>query len=123
MVERFEEAATNAGTLDELDDAAEGLLPYVNGDRSHLMGRDLRTRAEDAYEDNRKRIAGSTRAPKASAKKADQTEKVDPDYQKGWSDAERGATKCLKTEIRDNTDRLAKWQAGFDAWHAQTVEG
>jgi len=115
MVERFEEAAANAGTMDELDDAASDLQPYVNGDKSHLMGRALRTRAEDAYEDNRKRIVGAS----ATKQKPDGVDPNDPDYRKGWSDKEKGLSKCITSAIRDNPERLAKWQAGFDACGAQ----
>lgn len=119
IVERFEEAASNAGTMDELDDAAEDLQPYVSGDQSHLMGRDLRTRAQNAYEDNRKRIVGASAAKQRPAG-------VDPndvDYKRGWIDAENGLRKCVTPAIKESPTRLAKWQAGFDAFHAQQAEG
>jgi hypothetical protein len=64
LVKQFEEDSLTAQTIDDLQDCAAELLPYVNGDRSHLMGRELRTRAENAWTDAEKRIAhGDSRQP------------------------------------------------------------
>ena len=120
MIERFKANAPQAETIEELENAADELLPHMNGE---ALSRNQRELVQGVWEDNRKRIAERSRAPKSSAKKSGQVDTNDPDYKKGWADAERGATKCLKQEIRDNPDRLAMWKEGFDSFHAQSAEG
>jgi len=64
LVKQFEEDSLTAQTIEDLQDCASQLLPYVNGDLMHLMGRELRTRAENAWTDAEKRIAhGEIRQP------------------------------------------------------------
>lgn len=64
LVKQFEEDSLTAQSQEDLADCAAELLPYVNGDRQHMMGRELRTRAENAWVDAEKRIAhGATRQP------------------------------------------------------------
>lgn len=63
-MKQFEEDSLTAQSLEDLADCAAELLPYVNGDRQHMMGRALRNRAENAWTDAEKRIAQSaTRQP------------------------------------------------------------
>ena len=129
MVERFEEAAPKARSLDELEEAATEVLPLIESDR---LGKKLRTRAENAWADAQKRIAqgaGET-GPFAATEDgenppdddADQPEAdpSSPDYQRGFDDAQRGVKKCLSAKIRDDEQRFANWKAGYDA---AAVEG
>lgn len=120
MIERFKANAPQAETIEELENAADELLPHMDGE---ALSRTQRELVQGIWEDNRKRIVERTTTPKAAAKKTGGVDPNDPDFKKGWADAERGATKCLKGEIRDNPERLAKWKAGFDAFHAQNAEG
>ena len=120
MIERFKVNAPQAETIEELENAADELLPHMDGE---ALSRNQRELVQGIWEDNRKRIVERAQASKASGKKTGQVDASDPDYRKGWADAERGATKCLKQEIRDSEERLAKWKAGFDAFHAQGAEG
>jgi len=119
LVKQFEEDALTAQTIEDLQDCASELLPYVNGDRSHLMGRELRTRAENAWTDAEKRIAhGASRKPQDQERETDDgpdIDPTDPDYRRGYEDGMKGVKKCLKAEIRDNPARFAIWKAGHDA--------
>jgi YqaJ-like viral recombinase domain len=54
-------------------------------------------------------------APAAETPIAPSIDPQDPDFQKGQRDRAAGLRKCLKGEIRDVPERLAKWQAGFDS--------
>jgi hypothetical protein len=120
MVKQFEEDSLTAQTLDDLADCGAELLPYVNGDHSHLMGRELRTRAENAWTDAEKRIAhGASGKPQdqqhEGADEGSDIDPTDPDYRRGYEDGMKGVKKCLKAEIRDNPARFAIWKAGHDA--------
>jgi hypothetical protein len=126
MVSQFEEDSLTAQTLEDLGDCASELLPYVNGDRSHLMGRELRTRAENAWTDAEKRITAARSKPQAQQDEDEEPaiDPEDPDYLKGRMDFVSGKSKCLKAEIRDNPERHAKWQRGFlDAKNDAENEG
>jgi hypothetical protein len=118
MVAQFEDDAQMAQTHQDLDDCAANLLPYVNGELSHLMGRDLRTRAENAFTDAEKRIAhGAAGMQERADDEGDEppVDQNDPDYKRGFDDAKKGVKKCLKAEIRDDERRFTAWKAGYDA--------
>jgi len=123
MVQRLEDGAAKAKTFKELDQASAELLPYVNGELSHLMAREMRTKVENIYEDNRLRIVEASKtkrhAPQKQPSPADELK--DPDIKRGWDDAERGSSKCIKSEIRDNPERLKRWQRGQDLYREQNA--
>lgn len=56
-------------------------------------------------------------APDADAEEIE-VEPDDPDYRKGWSDAQAGRSKCLKADIASDPERYRRWQAGFLAQQA-----
>jgi recombination protein RecT len=116
LLAEFERDAPNATTEEELGELAADLRQAMD---EHPPGRAFETRAANAWQDQIDRINGLGGKPANAAG----TDENGPDYKRGWSDAEKGVKRCLKSEIRDNPDRLAKWQAGFDAFHAQQVEG
>lgn len=122
LVSQFEEDSLTAQTQQDLADCAAELLPYVNGDRIHLMGRELRNRAESAWMDAEKRIAhGSSgkpqdqQEPDAASDEESDVDPTDPDYRRGYEDGKKGIKKCLKAEIRDDERRYAHWKAGHEA--------
>lgn len=122
LVSQFEEDSLTAQTQQDLADCAAELLPYVNGDRIHLMGRELRNRAESAWMAAEKRIAhgagGKPQDQQESDGDADEGSDVDPtdpDYRRGYEDGKKGIKKCLKAEIRDDERRYAHWKAGHEA--------
>ncbi|WP_244627719.1 recombinase RecT [Microvirga tunisiensis] len=117
LLAEFERDAQNATTEEELGELAADLRKAMD---EHPPSRAFQTKAANAWQDQIDRING--KGSKAAQKAAGAAEE-DPDYQKGYNDAARGASKCLKSDIRDNPERLAKWQAGFDAYKAEGAEG
>jgi recombination protein RecT len=117
LLAEFERDAPNATTEEELGELAADLRQAMD---KHPPSREFQTKAANAWQDQIDRIKG--KGSKAAQKAAGAAEK-DPDHQKGYNDAARGASKCLKQDIRDNPERLAKWQAGFDAYKAEGAEG
>jgi recombination protein RecT len=113
LLAEFEREAPNATTEQELGEIAADLRKAMD---DHPPGRDFQTRAGNAWQDQIERINKLSRAAEQTPSGTDSS---DPDYKKGWSDAEKGLSKCITSAIRDNADRLANWQTGFDAYHAQ----
>jgi recombination protein RecT len=117
LLAEFERDAPNATTEEELGEIAADLRKAMD---EHPPSRAFQTKAANAWQGQIDRINGLGRPAEQKPAGVDTN---DPDYRKGWSDAERGGTKCLKSEIRDNPERHAKWKAGFDAYKAQGAEG
>jgi hypothetical protein len=111
LVAEFEEAAPGAQTLDELEAIAADLEPLLAD-----LPRKLATRAQNTWEDNRKRIALEPQATEAEPETVDEPaiDTNSPDYQTGYADAKRGLTRCIRP-LKEDEARLALWRAGWQA--------
>jgi recombination protein RecT len=118
LLAEFEQDAPNATTEEELGELAADLRAAMD---ENPPTRAFQTKAANVWQDHIDRIKGL--GSKNAGNTAGGADQNDPDFKRGWSDAEKGVKRCLKSEIRDNPDRLAKWQAGFDAFHSQQAEG
>jgi recombination protein RecT len=113
LLAEFERDAVNATTEQELGEIAADLRKAMD---DHQPSRAFQIKAANAWQDHIDRI---NQLPRSSEQETSGVDTNDPDYQKGFSDAARGASKCLKSDIRDNPERHAKWQAGFNAQKAE----